>query len=78
MWLCWKGYRTQKILKAYPSPKLFRVFAWRITGVAGNCSEFWWSELFRVSGVRKKYRLEMGKIVQSLRLFRVLIWVFWE
>ena len=78
MWLCWKGYRTQKIFKAYPSPKLHRVFAWRITGVAGDCTEFGQVALHRVLGVRKKYRLEIGIIAQSLRLHRVLIWVFWE
>ena len=71
VWLCWKGYRTQKILKAVPSPKLHRVFAWRITGVAGDCTEFEQVALHRVLGVRKSPSLEIGKIAQSLRLHRV-------
>ena len=78
VWLCWKGYRTQNILKAYPSPKLHRVFAWRITGVAGDCTEFGQAGLHRISGVSGWDVQVLGKIAQSLRLHRVSIGVFGE
>ena len=76
--LCWKGYLIQRIPNRSTAKKLHRVYGGGITGVAGDCTEFRWVTLHRVLGVRKKYSLEIGKIAQSLRLHRVLIWVFWE
>ena len=78
VWLCWKGYKTQRIPKRSTAIKLHRVCACRITGVAGDCTEFGQAGLHRISGVSGWDVSVLGKIAQSLRLHRVSIWVFGE
>ena len=60
-----EGIFNSKNTQAEHRQKLHRVFAWRITGVVGDCTEFGQAGLHRISGVSGWGVQVLGKIAQS-------------